>query len=86
MFLYLYNREQLLRMLCALTRDNFQPALEECRNPQHRLNAVLDEVLYKLRSSEDNQDEIDMCCELLGKLFPVFIPIPPIVKHYSSIF
>lgn len=64
-------REQLLRMLCAITSDNFSPALEECRLSRHCLKAILEEILNELKQSGENQDEIDLCLELLEKVFSV---------------
>lgn len=65
---YFCYREQLLGMLCAMTNDNFLPALEECREPRHCLRAVLEQVSCKLKE-EESRDEIDMCSELLDKIF-----------------
>lgn len=50
-----------------MVNDNFLPALKECRRPQLCLRATLEQLLTEL--SEENQDEIDMCSELLDKVF-----------------
>lgn len=60
-------REQLLRVLSGMVNDNFLPALMECRRSQLCLRFILEQLLTEL--SEENQDEIDMCSELLNKAF-----------------
>ncbi|CAL1681488.1 unnamed protein product [Lasius platythorax] len=61
-------REQLLRVLNGMVNDNFLPALKECRRPQLCLKITLEQLLTELKPVE-NQDEIDMCSELLDKVF-----------------
>ncbi|XP_012525261.1 hsp70-binding protein 1 [Monomorium pharaonis] len=61
-------REQLLRVLSSMVNDNFLPALKECRRSQLCLRATLEQLLTELKPVE-NQDEIDMCSELLDKVF-----------------
>nr|XP_012220556.1 PREDICTED: hsp70-binding protein 1 [Linepithema humile] len=61
-------REQLLRVLSGMVNDNFLPALKECRRPQLCLRSTLEQLLTELKP-EENQDEIDMCSELLDKVF-----------------
>lgn len=65
---YFYRREQLLRVLNGMVNDNFLPALKECRRPQLCLKITLEQLLTELKPVE-NQDEIDMCSELLDKVF-----------------
>lgn len=65
---YFYHREQLLRVLNGMVNDNFLPALKECRRPQLCLRSTLEQLLTELKPVE-NQDEIDMCSELLDKVF-----------------
>lgn len=65
---YFYYREQLLRVLNGMVNDNFFPALKECRRPQLCLRSTLEQLLTELKPVE-NQDEIDMCSELLDKVF-----------------
>ncbi|KYM96307.1 PREDICTED: hsp70-binding protein 1 [Cyphomyrmex costatus] len=61
-------REQLLRVLSGMINDNFLPALKECRRSQLCLRSTLEQLLTELKPVE-NQDEIDMCSELLDKVF-----------------
>ncbi|XP_011870979.1 PREDICTED: hsp70-binding protein 1 [Vollenhovia emeryi] len=61
-------REQLLRVLSSMVNDNFLPALKECRRSQLFLRSTLEQLLTELKPVE-NQDEIDMCAELLDKVF-----------------
>ncbi|XP_039313830.1 hsp70-binding protein 1 [Solenopsis invicta] len=61
-------REQLLRVLSSMVNDNFLPALKECRRSQLCLRSTLEQLLTELKPVE-NQDEIDMCSELLDKVF-----------------
>ncbi|XP_011684829.1 PREDICTED: hsp70-binding protein 1 [Wasmannia auropunctata] len=61
-------REQLLRVLSGMVNDNFLPALKECRRSQLCLRSTLEQLLTELKPVE-NQDEIDMCSELLDKVF-----------------
>ncbi|XP_077273419.1 hsp70-binding protein 1 isoform X1 [Temnothorax americanus] len=61
-------REQLLRVLSSMVNDNFLPALKECRRSQLYLRSTLEQLLTELKPVE-NQDEIDMCAELLDKVF-----------------
>jgi len=61
-------REQLLRVLSGMVNDNFLPALQECRRSQLCLRSTLEQLLTDLKPVE-NQDEIDMCTELLDKVF-----------------
>ncbi|XP_011142480.1 hsp70-binding protein 1 isoform X2 [Harpegnathos saltator] len=73
--LQLEIREQLLRMLYSMVNDNFLPALEELRRPQLRLKYILDSLLDNFENnqneeSENNQDEKEICIELLKKIFP----------------
>lgn len=58
----------MLRVLSGMVNDNFLPALKECRRPQLCLRSTLEQLLTELKS-EENQDEIDMCSELLDKVF-----------------
>ncbi|XP_011643484.1 hsp70-binding protein 1 [Pogonomyrmex barbatus] len=61
-------REQLLRVLSGMVNDNFLPALQECRRSQLCLRSTLEQLLTELKPME-NQDEIDMCSDLLDKVF-----------------
>lgn len=61
-------REQLLRVLNGMVNDNFLPALKECRRSQLCLRITLEQLLSELKPVE-NQEEIDMCSELLDKVF-----------------
>lgn len=65
---YFYRREQLLRVLNGMVNDNFLPALKECRRSQLCLRITLEQLLSELKPVE-NQEEIDMCSELLDKVF-----------------
>lgn len=66
--LFLCCREQLLRALSGMINDNFLPALKECRRPQLCLRSTLEQLLTEL-NPVDYQDEIDICTEILDKVF-----------------
>lgn len=51
-----------------MVNDNFLPALQECRRSQLCLKSILRQLMTEL-NPEENQDEIDICTELLDKLF-----------------
>lgn len=57
-----------MRVLSGMVNDNFLPALKECRRSQLCLRSILEQLLTELKPVE-NQDEIDMCSELLDKVF-----------------
>lgn len=60
-------REQLLRALAAMVNENL-PALLECRRPELSIKSILDQLLSEL-NPEENEDEINMCKELLDRVF-----------------
>lgn len=57
-----------MRVLSGMVNDNFLPALKECRRSQLYLRSTLEQLLAEFKPVE-NQDEIDMCAELLDKVF-----------------
>ncbi|KAF7412340.1 hypothetical protein HZH66_001236 [Vespula vulgaris] len=60
-------REQLLSILTGLTNNTFLPALRECRRPELCLKTTLEQCLKEL--TPENKEEIDMCHQLLDKIF-----------------
>ncbi|XP_015586417.1 hsp70-binding protein 1 isoform X2 [Cephus cinctus] len=62
------TREHLLRVLYGLTCNNYFPALRECRRPELCLKATLERYLKELKA-EESVDEVDVCNELLDRIF-----------------
>ena len=46
----------------------FLPALKECRRSQLGLKSILEHLMTELKA-EESQNEIEMCSELLDKVF-----------------
>ncbi|XP_076754212.1 hsp70-binding protein 1 [Xylocopa sonorina] len=61
-------RDQLLNILDGLTNDDILPALEECRRPELCLHSTLENYIKDLKR-EENPDQIDVCYNLLKKVF-----------------
>lgn len=57
-----------MRVLTGMVNNNFWPALNECRRSELCLRSILGQLLTELKPDE-NQDEIDMCSDLLDKVF-----------------
>ncbi|XP_046420526.1 hsp70-binding protein 1-like [Neodiprion fabricii] len=62
------TRDQLLRVLAGLAKNNYLPALKECRRPQLCLRQTLERHQRELRA-EESFDEADMCAQLLDQIF-----------------
>lgn len=56
-----------MRALAAMVNENL-PALLECRRPELSIKSILDQLLSEL-NPEENEDEINMCKELLDRVF-----------------
>lgn len=66
--IFYFFREQLLSVLNGLTTNQYLPAMRECRRPELCLKMTLERLLNEA-IKEDSRDRVDMCKELLDKIF-----------------
>lgn len=64
-----YFRDQLLNILDGLTKNDFLPALNECRRSELCLQSTL-KCSIKDLEQEENLDQVEVCYRILNKVFP----------------